>query len=189
MSKISKSALVILANGFEEIEANTAIDILRRADLRVTVAGLDGKKITGSRDMTVITDTELKEEDSDYDVLVLPGGQPGADNIHNSEVANNLIHEFNRKKKLIGAICASPAVVLAPTGILRGKKATCYPGLEDKFPEDVIIEEKDVVADDNIITSRGPATAMAFSLSLIKNLCGKSISDTIAEGLLFTSAF
>lgn len=186
MNKITKTALVILAEGYEEIESNTVIDILRRAEIDVTVAGLEDTKIKGSRDMTVITDTQLKKAGTDYDALVLPGGQPGADNLHNSGRVNDLIQEFNRKNKVIAAICASPAVVLAPTGILGGKKAICYPGLEDQFPEDVIIENKEVVVDGNIITSQGPATAMPFALSIVEKLVGKNIREDIAGGLLFS---
>ncbi|MGM0441790.1 MAG: DJ-1 family glyoxalase III [Elusimicrobiota bacterium] len=186
MNKIAKTALVILAEGFEEIESNTVIDILRRADVKVTVAGLGGTKIKGSRDMTVVTDTELSEAGTDFDALILPGGQPGADNLHDSKLVNDLIHMFNRENKLVAAICASPAVVLAPTGVLGGKKATCYPGLEDNFPGDVILEDMKVVEDGNIITSRGPATAMAFSLNIVERLAGKSIRENVAAGLLFT---
>lgn len=181
---MGKDVVIILAHGFEEIEALSSADVLRRAEINVTLAGLDDEFITGSRGITVKTD-RVFDDSTLFDAVILPGGLPGAENLASSEKVKAYLRKMNAEKKLICAICASPALVLAPAGILDGKKATCYPGFEDKFPEDAEPVEDKVVQDGNIITSRGPATALEFALKITENLAGEDKADAVAQGMLF----
>lgn len=181
---MSKKAVVILAEGFEEIEAVTIIDILRRAGVDVTVAGLGNLKIKGSHGINITTDKKLDECGLDYDACIFPGGMPGATNLAASEKVKKLIEKMNSEGKLIAAICASPAVVLSPTGVLKNKSATCYPGMESNFSKDTFYKEDGVVADGNIITSRGPATALEFSFVTVEKLLGKAVSDKLRKSTL-----
>ncbi len=169
-----KRALIILADGFEEIEAVNAIDILRRAGIEVTTAGINGIKVQGSHGITVIADkllTSVVKEN--FDACILPGGSPGAKNLASSEKVNSIIKQMNKNGKIIAAICAAPAIALAPLGILQNKTATCYPGMQEKFSQETIYKEKAVVIDGNIITSRGPGTALPFALAIVEKLSGK----------------
>ncbi len=182
---MTKKALVVIAGGFEEIEAVTCIDVLRRADIEVTVAGLGKIDIKGAHDIKVTADISIDNADDNFDALVIPGGMPGAANLASSEKVNELIKKFNTSGKIIAAICASPAIVLAPAGVLEGKKATCYPGLEEKFTAGVKYIKQNVVVDSNIITSQGPATAMPFALKITENLSGSDTAESLASALLF----
>ena len=183
-----KSVLVvILAEGFEEIEAFTPIDILRRAGIEVVIAGLEGGNITGAHGVKVACDLEISDMDFDMiDGVVLPGGLPGAENLAASYVVLDAIKVLNGKGKLVAAICASPAYVLENTGILVERSATCYPGCESRFSPEVKFLVQDVVVDGNIITSRGPATAFPFALALVEYLAGKEKRDELAKGMLWT---
>jgi len=181
---MEKKAVVILAEGFEEIEASAAINILRRAGVVVTVAGLGKKQITGARGINVAADLELSEAGKDFDAVILPGGQPGADNLSRSEEVESLIYEIKEKGKIIAAICASPAIVLAPKGFLNGKTATCYPGLEKEFLPGTRFSKENVVADGNIITSRGPATSLEFALTIVEKLTDREIRKKIEKAIL-----
>ncbi|MFH1594116.1 MAG: DJ-1 family glyoxalase III [Candidatus Omnitrophota bacterium] len=179
-----KRALIILADGFEETEAVGPIDILRRAGVDVTIAGLSGKEISGGHGIKVLADKTLDDVSEEYDALILPGGGGGADNLSRSEKVKTLIREMNDKGKIVAAICASPAVVLSPTGILNKKRATCYPGMEDAFPADTVCSKNPVVVDGNIITSRGPGTALLFGIKLAELLVGKDKADDVRKGML-----
>ena len=181
---MSKKAIIVLANGFEEIEAVTVIDILRRAGIDTIVAGLGNIKIKGSRGLNVIADKKLDEAGSDFDACIFPGGMPGATNLAASDKVKDLIQKMNSQGKLIAAICASPAILLAPTGILKNKSATCYPGMQDSFEKDTKFKEDSVVVDDNLITSRGPATALAFSLAIVEKLAGKETVERVKKATL-----
>jgi 4-methyl-5(b-hydroxyethyl)-thiazole monophosphate biosynthesis len=181
---MAKKAIIILADGFEEIEAVTVIDILRRAGIDITVAGLGNINVKGSRGLNVVADKKLDELDIDYDACIFPGGMPGATNLASSGKVKTLIQKMNSTNKLVAAICASPAVVLAPTGILKNKSATCYPGMEQNFGSDVKYKDNNVVVDGNIITSRGPATALLFSLAIVEKLVGKEIADRVKKAVL-----
>lgn len=181
---MAKKALVILADGFEEIEAIVPIDILRRAQIEVIVAGLSNKLVTGSHGIRVSADILLDEFKVDIDALILPGGSPGAENLAKSSKVASLIHRMFKAGKLIGAICASPALVLEPTGILKGKKATCYPGMETLFSPEVRFSKDSVAREANLITSRGPGTALAFSLAVVEALTDKNTAEAIKERIL-----
>ncbi len=178
-----KKAIVILAEGFEEIEAVTVIDILRRAGVEVAIAGLDGNKIRGSRDISVETDTIFKGSEQNFDACILPGGGLGAANLAASKKVKMFINQMHADNKTIAAICASPAVVLAPAGILDNKSMTCYPGCESKL-KNVRYKNEAVVIDNNLITSQGPATALAFALAITEKLCGKTTAQRIKKETL-----
>lgn len=182
--------LVPLAEGCEELEAVTIIDLLRRADIEVVTAGLKPGPLTASRGVVLVPDTTLDDAlKNDYDMVVLPGGLPGADHLDKDHRIHTLLKKMERSGKFIAAICAAPKV-LANVGILSGKCATSYPGHLDKMDlPDVIYKEDAVVQDGKVITSRGPGTAMEFSLVLIEILEGKAKRDEVRSGLQIYSSF
>jgi 4-methyl-5(b-hydroxyethyl)-thiazole monophosphate biosynthesis len=181
---MSKNVVALLAEGFEEVEAVTPIDYLRRAGIRVTIAAIGGAlSVKGARGITLNADVALKNLKQDWDAVIIPGGMPGASNIAASKEATALITEVAANGKLVCAICASPAVVLAPMGLLSGKKFTCYPGMEEKV-QGATWTDQPVVTDDNIITSRGAGTAGAFAIAIINKLLGKEEGDKIAKAVL-----
>lgn len=181
---MKKKVLVVLADGFEEIEAVTPIDILRRAGMDVMIAGVAKTEVTSARGLKVVVDVPLEKYKDDPDVLILPGGGLGAANLKNSETLKTLILKMNHDKRLIAAICASPAVVLAPLGVLQGKKATCFPGCEKDFGADTLFLKDRVVKDEHIITSQGPGTAAEFSLEIVKVLLGEDQMHKLADQML-----
>lgn len=180
------SIYVHLSDGFEEIEAVTPVDILRRAGVKAETVSLMGRlKVTGAHGIEVIAD--ILFEDADYDgceMIVLPGGTAGANHLAAHEGLRQKLLSFANEGRRIAAICASPNLVLAPLGIIDGRKATGYPGFDDNMG-DVIITDGDVVKDGNIITSRGPATAMPFALAIAEELCGREVSEGLADDLLY----
>jgi 4-methyl-5(b-hydroxyethyl)-thiazole monophosphate biosynthesis len=180
---MKKRAIVLLAEGFEEIEAITAIDILRRAGADVTVAGVSGIKITGSHGITVLADKRIEEAGIDFDACVLPGGMPGSTHLAASEKVTNLIQTLHSQGKIIAAICAAPSVVLAPLGILKGISATGFPGTEKNFCADTTIKKDAVVVDANIITGRGPATALLFALAIVEKLIDTPTAEKLGPSL------
>ena len=179
-----KKVLVPLASGFEELEAVTIIDLLRRAGIDVTVAGLDDGAITGSRGTRILPDSKLESTvNSDYDMIVLPGGLPGADNLNNDSRIHELLQQMASSGRYIAAICAAPKV-LATAGLLDNKKMTSYPGSLSKVAvEGMQNTGRAVVIDGNVITSRGPGTAMDFSLQLIQLLAGDEVRKQVEDGL------
>jgi 4-methyl-5(b-hydroxyethyl)-thiazole monophosphate biosynthesis len=181
MSKV----LVPLASGFEEIEAVTIIDVLRRAEIEVLVASLDENSLVkGANSITVQTDLNIKDITIDeLDMIVLPGGWDGtyalADNIY----IQNILKEMDKRGKNIGAICAAP-FALNKAGVLK-QNYTCYPSVEQQINKDGYQGDKQkVIEDENIMTSRGPATAIYFALAIIKKLKGDKIYNTLKDGLL-----
>lgn len=167
------NVLVPLAQGCEELEAVTIVDILRRAGIHVITAGLDEQPVVASRNTVLIPDATLDDViDQDFDMIVLPGGLPGADHLNGDARIHRLLERMNHSKKYIAAICAAPKV-LATAGLLDHKNATSYPGSLDNIKVSGLnyLEDK-VVIDERIITSRGPGTAMDFALSLIEKLEG-----------------
>ena len=182
---MGKKILTVLAEGFEEIEAVTPVDLMKRAGILVETTGIKGIDVSGSHDISIIADHSFDEISDTYDGIFIPGGLPGSTNIADFEPVMNLIKKMFSEGKLIAAICAAPAVVLNKTGILSGKKATCYPGAEKEFNADVMFVEDKVVVDGNVITSRGAGTAAVFSHALIEYLADKETADKILEATLF----
>ena len=176
--------LVPLAPGCEELEAVTVIDVLRRAEIEVVTAGLDDAPVRASRGTVLVPDTTLDEAlGGEYDMIVLPGGMPGMENLKKDERILRTLKAMAEQGKYTAAICASP-VVLAEAGLLGGRSATGYPGfLEGLGLEDVTLKEESVVRDGKVITSRGPGTAMDFSLELVELLAGREQRETVEEGL------
>ena len=174
---------VILADGFEEVEAMAIIDILRRAEITVVIAGLHAGHIESARHVKVIPDTGIDAIDVDgFDMIVLPGGQPGSDNLNADKRVKKLVREFHDKGKLTGAICAAP-YVLANAGVLDGKKATVYPGYEKRLGNAEYLDEK-VVADGRVLTSKGPGTALHFGISIVERLAGRDRAEAIKKAML-----
>ncbi len=182
---MKKRALVIFAEGFEEIEAITPVDILRRCGIDVVTAGLGGTEIKSARGVKIITDKELEEKDVEYDAVILPGGLGGAENLAGSETVDKVLSEINKRGGILASICASPAIVFSPKGLLENKKSVCYPGMQDRFSNSTQYIEEDVVVDGNIVTSRGPATAPSFSFKIAELLVGKEVSEKVAKAMLY----
>ncbi len=179
-----KKVLIPLAAGFEELEAVTVIDILRRANISVTVAGLNDGVITGSRGIRILPDEILDTNSaSDYDMIVLPGGLPGADNLNNDSRIHRLLKQMADDGRYIAAICAAPKV-LAAAGLLDNKEVTSFPdALSDTNTVGMRYTGKAIVTDGNVITSRGPGTAMDFSLELVRLLVGAETQQQVEQGL------
>lgn len=182
--QIMNRSFLFLAEGFEEIEALTTVDVLRRAGMDVkTVSITDDLAVTGAHGVTVMADLTLaKAQINDPEWLILPGGMPGAKNLSECQELNRLLLKQAQAGK-IAAICASPAVVLAPLGILDGKDATCYPGFEDRMGACNVVNQG-VVALDRIITAAGPAKSTRFALAIVANSMGESIAQEVGTGML-----
>lgn len=178
--------LVPIANGSEDIEAITIIDVLRRGGAKVTVASVhDSKLITAANGTKVEADVLLTEvADVQYDAIVLPGGMPGAEHLRDCTLLIDMLEKHDIQDALLAAVCASPAVVFGTHGFVMDKQATCYPGFESGLTGAEYIADQPVVMDDNIITGRGPAAAMTFSLAVLANLEGYDVAQKVADGLL-----
>jgi len=177
------SAAIVIAKGFEEIEAIAIIDILRRGKIDLTVIGLDSAEITGAHGIRLIPDTTLAKVASErFDALILPGGEPGTTNLEASQALATFIKAHVSDNKVIGAICAAPRI-LDGLGILNGKKATSYPATKDRMTA-CDYQELCVVVDGNILTSRGPGTAMIFAYSLLEKLTGQS-AEPLKKAMVF----
>ncbi len=178
------SVLVPLAQGCEELEAVTIIDLLRRAGIDVVSAGLDDQPVRASRGTVLIPDVTLDAVvDRAFDMIVLPGGLPGADHLDSDVRLRRLLQQTAQDGHYVAAICAAPKV-LASAGLLNNRKATGFPGVLEALQISGMSYQEDVVVQDGkIITSRGPGTAMDFALSLIENLAGKAKRDQVEAGL------
>lgn len=177
--------VVLLADGFEEVEAMAIVDVLRRAKIEVTMAGLHAGPVASARKVLVLPDTGIDTiRADDFDMIVLPGGQPGSDNLNADPRVKALVRSFSDKGKLTGAICAAPTV-LASAGVLEGKRATSYPTCRGRMGAS-LYEEKAVVEDGNIVTSRGPGTALCFGLALVRKLIGREQAEKVREAMLIT---
>ena len=175
-----------LAGGFEEIEAIAPIDILRRAELDVTVVGIGGLAVVGSHGIAVgadITDSEVGLPD-DIEAVILPGGMPGTLNLGKHEGLCELLKKHYEAEKMIAAICAAPSV-FGQLGFLNGRIATCYPGFESKLEGAIILSTK-VAVDGNVTTSKGLGTAIDFSLKLIEQLTDLNTAMEISEGIMYS---
>ena len=180
---MAKRALVPIADGSEEIEAVCIIDILRRAGMEVVVASVDDLQITASRGVKLMADafiTECTEET--FDLIALPGGIPGAEHLRDSTELVGILKKQKQAGRLYAAICASPAVVFQPHGLLAGKKATCHPGRINSLENKEAVDFR-IVVDGNCITSQGPGTAMEFALKLVELLLGRKKMEEV-EGPL-----
>ena len=175
--------VVPLAEGFEEIEFSTIVDILRRAGIDVTAAGLKEGIINGAHGIRVTPDTVIdKASADDFDVIILPGGYPGFVNLGQSEKVLRLVKEMYDRNKYVTAICGAPSV-LAKAGVIQGKKATIFPGMEDALTGAQRSDER-VVVDGKVITSQGPGTAMEFAIKLVEVLAGRSKAEEVANEAL-----
>ncbi|TXJ40419.1 DJ-1 family glyoxalase III [Brachyspira pilosicoli] len=179
---MSKKVLVPLAEGFEEVEAVTITDVLRRANIEVTTASLtDNLEVKGSHNIILKADTTLdKVINEDFDAIALAGGMGGMNNLKNDKRIIDKIQKMYKNKKLVSAICASP-VVLGEAAVLKGKY-TCYPSCQSMVKGGEYVEKDLVVINDNVITSKGPATTVFFALELVKYLIGNN--EEVSKGLL-----
>jgi 4-methyl-5(b-hydroxyethyl)-thiazole monophosphate biosynthesis len=177
--------LVPIADGVEEIEAVTIIDVLRRAGVEVVCAGLSEKPVTASRKVKLIPDRSLEEvKDETFDMVVLPGGGDGVENLKRDPRIKAILQGMNGRQKWVTAICAAPTL-LAAYGLLEGKKATSHPSRRDQTAlEKVHYQEQRVVQDGHIITSRGPGTALEFALKLVEVLCGREKVGELKEAMV-----
>lgn len=179
----SKRVVVLIADGSEEVEAITPIDFLRRAGIEVVVAGVGSVDVTGGHAIRITADIPADDAPTDVDAVIVPGGMPGAENIAGSEAATSLIRSLFDRGKLVAAICAAPAVVLAPNGILDGKRFTCFPGYEERVTTGTFTTER-VVRDGAVITSRGAGTAAEFAVEVIRFLLGDAAADEVRDRTL-----
>lgn len=183
-----KTVYVFLAEGFEEIEALTPVDLFKRAGVSVKMVAIgDDLMVTGSHGISVKADQKFEDCDfSDGQMLVLPGGMPGTLHLKAHEGLRALLNTFHREQKMIGAICAAPSV-LGELGILQGRRACCYPGFEEQLtgakPENV-----PVVIDGHLITSRGMGTAIEFGLALITQLKDQAVAEEIRAGIIYQAS-
>jgi 4-methyl-5(b-hydroxyethyl)-thiazole monophosphate biosynthesis len=179
------SVLVPLAPGFEDLEAATIVDLLRRGGVEVVTAGLEPGLIQGSRGMRVTPDAYLDDVMARrFDMIALPGGLPGAERLRTDGRVQALLRQFGERGMFTAAICAAP-MALAEAGLLAGRKATSYPGSLEKYaPPGMTLLTAPVVVDGRVVTSRGPGTAMDFALQLVELLMGKERRDDVEAGLL-----
>jgi 4-methyl-5(b-hydroxyethyl)-thiazole monophosphate biosynthesis len=180
-----RTALVPVADGTEEIEAVTIIDTLRRAGTDVTVAAAgDQLTITCSRGVRLVADQRLQDlAIRDWDLVAVPGGMPGAEHLGQSAALTAILTRQHERRGLIGAICAAPAVVLLPLGLLADARATCHPAFLERIP----VEQRDparVVVSGHLVTSAGPGTALAFALELVARLHDRTTRDAVAGPML-----
>ncbi len=181
-------ACVLVAQGFEEIEAVTVIDVLRRAGVEVAAlsvggTGAQGLTVTGSHGVQIVADRTLAEGAAEtWDMIILPGGMPGSTNLRDDPEVLSILRKQHASSRRIGAICAAP-IVLAAAGILAGKRATSYPGFEGELKGATYLTSP-LVRDGNILTSRGPGTAFAFALEIATELQGKQVAESLRSGML-----
>lgn len=184
-----QTVLIMLAEGFEEVEAITVTDLLRRASVPVKTVSVTGRRMVyGAHHIPVTADTVFEEVSfPEASMIVLPGGMPGTTNLLEHAPLKEQLLAFAEEGKPLAAICAAP-MVLAAHGILSGKKATIYEGMEANL-KDAVHTPGNVVIDGNITTSKGPGTAMDFALALIKNLCGAQAAEEVRSGLLYQGPY
>lgn len=178
-----KSVAVLIANGFEEIEALTVVDVMRRANIKCDMISIEsGLNVNGAHNIEVKCNNSIDSNINDYSCIVLPGGMPGATNLRDDKRVIDAIKYFNENKKIVAAICAAP-IVLAKADIISEKNITSYPGFEEELEGSKYKEDRVVVCE-NIITSRGPATAMEFAYKILEVLGEESYKE-ISKGMLF----
>lgn len=177
--------IVFLANGFEEVEALTVVDYLRRMDILVDMVSItDDNLVAGGHNIKVLTNKLLSELDiKAYDGLVIPGGMPGATNLKNNSHVIEIVQTMHKNNKLVASICAGP-IVLAKADIIKGKNITSFPGFEDNFTN-AHYKTDPVVIDGNIITARGPYFAVNFAIEIVKYLLGEEASEKLKADILY----
>lgn len=185
-SEKKKLVLVAIADGSEEIETSCISDTLVRAGAAVTIASAnaDGSTtVTMSRGLRILADAHVDAlQVTDWDLVAIPGGMPGASNLANSTTLKDILLAQQKAKRPLGAVCAAPAVVFEPLGLLAGKSATCYPAFQPALGDSLRLE--DVVVDENIVTSQGPGTSLKFALALVRQLYGETMQHQIAQQML-----
>ncbi|XP_071723653.1 protein DJ-1 homolog A-like [Rutidosis leptorrhynchoides] len=189
MAPASKKVLVPIANGTEPIEAVIIIDMLRRAGTDVVVASVENQlRVEATEGITIIADSLISDcSDAVYDLIALPGGVPGAENLKNCGVLENMMKQQAADGRLYAAHCASPAVALGPWGLLKGLKATCYPSFMEQLATAATPVESRVLVDGNVVTSRGPGTTMEFTATLIEKLCGEEKANEVTGAMVLRS--
>lgn len=173
---------VLLAEGFEEIEAITVLDVMRRAGIEVEGLGVESMRVCGAHGIEMVADALLESVEGHWDAVILPGGMPGASNLRDSQVVQNFLRTQAGNGSLLAAICAAP-IALAAGGFLQGRRATCYPGFEPQL-HGAYIDSAPVVVDQGVITSQGPSTALAFALTIVENLVGPAQAGSLAQQML-----
>lgn len=172
---------VPLAEGFEDIEAFTVVDVLRRAGVKVDIIGVPSSQVTSAHGVRIFVDKKITDVNSDeYDGVILPGGNPGYINLGKSSILLEMVKSLNKRGKLVGAICGAP-IILAKAGVLNGKRATVYPGMETELPYP---RDDKVVVDGNVVTSQAAGTAMEFALKLVEVLAGSSKAEKLRKDLV-----
>lgn len=188
---MNKTALVPIAEGCEEIELVTIVDVLRRAGVEVTVASANRDQklqITASRGVKITADMMLDDcAQNHYDLIAVPGGLPGAEHLAEHPVLDLMLRDQAAQGKLFAAICAAPALVLAPKGLLLDKIATCYPNFQQALEAKEVDSAARVVVDGNCITSQGPGTALDFALELVEQLCGLVKREEVGAPMVLTT--
>lgn len=182
-----KRSYIFLGTGFEDVEAITPADVMRRAGLEVSLVSINKQRqVTGSHGITIDADFVIESTDfSDADWLILPGGLPGAHHLAGNEMLTDLLKKHAAAGGRIAAICAAPGVVLAPLGLLEGKEATAYPGFDSELAKfGATPRSARVVADGNFITGNGPSSALPFALAIVAATAGKDVADDVADGML-----
>ena len=176
-------AVILLADGFEEIEAITVADVLRRLDIECSLCSIAGREVKGAHRIVILADMLFDEVDfKDCQTIILPGGMPGAKNLKADKRVIALIQEFHAEKKLVTAICAAP-IVLKEAGITAGRTLTSFPGFRDEFTDSHYVEDR-VIQDGNLITSRGPATALDFAFRIAANMTDKNRVEMVRSAML-----
>lgn len=186
---MTKTALVAIAEGSEEIEAVTIIDVLRRAGVGVTVASVGTNQITGAHGIVITADCSIDScVDSSWDLIALPGGIPGAEHLAASQPLEALLRAQAERGALYGAICAAPALVLGSKGLLQGKTVTGHPMFQQNMDAKELNSESRVVVDGNCITSQGPGTSLDFALELVEQLCGLVKREEVGAPMVLTTS-
>ena len=186
MPKPKGSALVLLAEGAEEMEAVITVDVLRRAEIAVTVAGVEGAlPIRCSRGLILVPDCALDQVSEDFDVVILPGGALGTRNLATSAAVHSTLERQVARDGFVAAICAAPTVLMA-YGLFRGRNMTSHPSAREALASYAVYQERDVVVDDNLITSRGPGTTFEFALQLVSLLAGRAMALSLRAQLILS---
>lgn len=183
----AQTSYIFIAPGVEEVETTATVDALRRAEIPVTVVAVaDNLQVKGATGQTLVADSLISEVNTgDADWLIIPGGDPGAQNLFaNDEVKSKILAHYQKNGR-IASICAGPAVVLAPLGVLKGKKATCYPGLGEAINSNGgEYVKQNVVIEPNLITSEGPGTTLLFAIEIIRTTKGDKVAEAVSSGML-----